>query len=62
MGAQLGGASGPKHDKRFIQMNEVRRRASDWVQRRTPRFASMIDDEPGHPTGHRAIPKGRPPC
>ena len=30
-------------------MNEVHRRASDWVQRAAVRFNGMID-EPGHPT------------
>jgi hypothetical protein len=36
-------------------MNEVRRRASAWVQRATPKVAPTID-EPGHPTGHLVIP------
>ena len=39
----------------FIQMNEVRRHASDWVQRVTPKVASTIR-EPGHPTGQLVIP------
>jgi hypothetical protein len=38
-----------------MQMNEVRRRASPRVQRATHKVARMID-EPGHPTGHLAIP------
>jgi hypothetical protein len=38
-----------------MQMNEVRRRASPRVQRVTHKVARMID-EPGHPTGHLAIP------
>ncbi len=45
----------PEHDQDVIQMNEVRRRASGRVQRRTTRVACMID-EPGHPTGRLAIP------
>jgi hypothetical protein len=40
----------------FIQMNEVRRRASAWVQRLTRKVARMID-EPGPPTGHLVIPQ-----
>ena len=35
-------------------MNEVRGRASDWVQRAAIRFKGMID-EPGHPAGDLAI-------
>jgi len=38
-----------------MQMNEVRRRASPRVQRATHKVARTID-EPGHPTGHLAIP------
>jgi hypothetical protein len=38
-----------------MQMNEVRHRASGWVQRALPKVAEMID-ETGHPTGHPAIP------
>jgi hypothetical protein len=36
-------------------MNEVRRRASEWVQCATVSLANMIN-EPGHPTGHLVIP------
>jgi hypothetical protein len=39
----------------FIRMNGVRRQASARVQRLTPNVARTID-EPGHPTGHLAIP------
>ena len=35
-------------------MNEVRHRASGWVQRAARKVVSMID-EPGHPTGHLVI-------
>ena len=35
-------------------MNEVRGRASDWVQRAAIRFTGVID-EPGHPAGDLAI-------
>jgi hypothetical protein len=38
-----------------MQMNEVHRRASARVQHVTHKVARMID-EPGHPTGHLAIP------
>jgi hypothetical protein len=41
--------------KLFIQMNEVRRHASDWVQRVKPKAAPTIR-EPGHPTGQLVIP------
>jgi hypothetical protein len=37
-----------------MQMNEVRRCASEWVQRAARKVAPMID-EPGHPTGHLVI-------
>jgi hypothetical protein len=37
-------------------MNEVRRRASGWVQRAASRLSSMIDG-PGHSTGHLVIPR-----
>jgi hypothetical protein len=37
-------------------MNEVRCRASEWVQRAAHKVAPMIN-EPGHPTGHPVIPK-----
>jgi hypothetical protein len=40
-----------EHDKDVIQMNEVRRRASGWVQRMPPKVDCMIS-EPGHPTGN----------
>ena len=40
------------------QMNEVRHRASGWVQRAPPKVVSMID-EPGHPTGHSRDPLQR---
>jgi hypothetical protein len=43
-----------EHDEDVMEMNEVRRRASGWVQRVTNKFAPMID-EPGHPTGHPVI-------
>jgi hypothetical protein len=36
-------------------MNEVRRRASRWVQRAAPKVERMID-EPGHPTGDSRSP------
>jgi hypothetical protein len=39
----------------FIQMNEVRRRASAWVQHVTPKVVPTID-EPGHSAGHLVIP------
>lgn len=39
----------------FIQMNEVRRRASARVQGAPHKVARTID-EPGHPTGHFVIP------
>jgi hypothetical protein len=38
-----------------MEMNEVRHRASGWVQRATASFAPMIDG-PGHPTGYLEIP------
>jgi hypothetical protein len=44
----------PDRDKTFIEMNEARRRASGWVQRRPPKVVAKID-EPGHPTGHLKI-------
>jgi hypothetical protein len=44
-----------EHDQHVIQMNEVRRRASAQVQRAARKVARTID-EPGHPTGHPAIP------
>jgi hypothetical protein len=44
-----------QHDKHVIQMNEVYRCASGWVQRAVRKVASMIN-EPGHPTGHLGIP------
>jgi hypothetical protein len=37
-----------------MQMNEVHRCASEWVQRATRKVVPMID-EPGHPTGHLVI-------
>jgi hypothetical protein len=40
-----------EHDEDVIQMNEVRCRASGWVQRAAPKVDGMID-EPGHSTGH----------
>jgi hypothetical protein len=45
----------PEHDEDVIQMNEVHRRASAWVQRAAPKVVRMID-EPGHPTGPLVIP------
>jgi hypothetical protein len=39
----------------FIQMNEIRHRASARVQRVTHKLARTID-EPGHPTGLLVIP------
>jgi hypothetical protein len=39
----------------FIEMNDVRRHASAWVQRVTLKVAPTID-ESGHPTGHLVIP------
>jgi hypothetical protein len=50
-----------EHDEHVIEMNEVRERASDWVQRAAIRFKGMIDG-PGHPTGHLAISGGTRPC
>jgi hypothetical protein len=44
-----------EHDEHVIQMNEVRRCASGWVQRAACKVATMIE-EPGHPTGHLSIP------
>jgi hypothetical protein len=44
-----------QHDKDVIQMNEVHRCASAWVQRGALKVASKIN-EPGHPTGHLGIP------
>jgi hypothetical protein len=44
-----------EHDKDVTKMNEVRCRASQWVQRAAPKVVGMID-EPGHPTGHFVIP------
>jgi hypothetical protein len=40
-----------EHDNYVIQMNEVHRSASAWVQRGTSKVTTMID-EPGHSTGH----------
>jgi hypothetical protein len=48
-------ACGPEHDQHVMEMNEVRQFASGWVQRAATRVAGMIS-EPGHPTGHLAIP------
>jgi hypothetical protein len=45
----------PQDEQQVIQMNEVRRRASARVQLATSKVAPTID-EPGHPTGHLAIP------
>ena len=42
-------AAGPEDDEDVIQMNEVRIRASDWVQRGAASFSGMIDGS-GHPT------------
>jgi hypothetical protein len=39
-----------EHDKHVIEMNEVRHRASGWVQRALAKVVCMIS-EPGHPTG-----------
>jgi hypothetical protein len=36
-----------QHDEDVIQMNEARRCASGWVQRRPPKVVRMID-KPGH--------------
>ena len=44
-----------QHDEDVMEMNEVHRRASGWVQHAAAKFASMID-EPGHPTGDPVIP------
>jgi hypothetical protein len=43
-----------EHDEHVMQMNEVHRCASGWVQRAARKVAFMID-EPGHPTGHLVI-------
>jgi hypothetical protein len=45
-----------EHDEHVTDMNEVHRCASGWVQRAASKVAAMID-EPGHPTGHPAIPR-----
>jgi hypothetical protein len=42
-----------------MEMNEVRRCASGWVQHAAAKFASMID-EPGHSTGPRDPLKEEP--
>ena len=55
------GAGDAEDDEDVIQMNEVRSRASDWVQRAAASFTGMID-EPGHPAGQPAIPGGTRPC
>jgi hypothetical protein len=45
-----------EHDDYVIQMNEVHRSASGWVQRvAAAKVAAMIDG-PGQPTGHLMIP------
>jgi hypothetical protein len=44
-----------EHDKHVIEMNEVRRRASGWVQGALAKFVCMIS-EPGHLTGHSRDP------
>jgi hypothetical protein len=41
------GRQASQHDEDVIQMNEARRGASGWVQRRTPKVVGMID-KPGH--------------
>jgi len=46
---------GAEHDEHVMQMNEVRHFASGWVQRGVVTVAGMID-EPGHSTGHLAVP------
>jgi hypothetical protein len=44
-----------EHDEHVMEMNEVRRCASGWVQRAASKLVRMIDG-PGHPTGHLVIP------
>jgi hypothetical protein len=51
------GARHIRHDEVVIDMNEVRERASDLVQRAAIRFKAMIDG-PGQPTGRLAISGG----
>ena len=46
----------PEHDDDVIQMNEIHRRASEWVQRAAIKVVSMIE-EPGHPTGKLRDPR-----
>jgi hypothetical protein len=46
---------GAEHDEHVMQMNEVRHFASGWVQRGVVTVTGMID-EPGHSTGHLAVP------
>jgi hypothetical protein len=41
------GRQASQHDEDVIQMNEVHRHASGWVQRRPPKVVRMID-KPGH--------------
>jgi hypothetical protein len=48
--------TGPEHDEDVIQMNEVHRRASEWVQRAPIKVVGMIE-EPGHPTGQLQDPR-----
>jgi hypothetical protein len=48
--------TGPEHDEDVIQMNEVHRRASEWVQRAAIKVVGMIE-EPGHPTGQLHDPR-----
>jgi hypothetical protein len=48
------GTEPAEHDEDVTDMNEVRRRASRWVQRAALKVAAMID-EPGQPTGHLVI-------
>jgi hypothetical protein len=49
-------SAGPEHDENVIQMNEVHRCASEWVQRAAIKVVSMIE-EPGHPTGQLDDPR-----
>jgi hypothetical protein len=43
----LSGPQPVQHDEDVIQMNEVHRGASGWVQRAPPKVVRMID-KPGH--------------
>jgi hypothetical protein len=52
--AERVGSAWAQHDQHVIQMNEVHRRASEWVQRGTRKVLPMIG-KPGHPTGNLVI-------